>query len=195
MACDLPVVPPMNICQHVLKILSNARMSRGDGVGARGTVGRRYGFLKYAVLGVYLLANIGLPVGGFNAAGLSKGCRCSADVKAAGKCCCAQKTASLPGRGCCATKPVVTQSCCKSKSNSLQAHGQIPSHEVIDSVSECPCGPGQTPLYLVCAQPRILMASLSSLSDAVAVEWLTAFSVSPCGGREPPTVPPPEVLV
>lgn len=173
------------------------RLRRTRGMVCRAGQGHR--LLNGLVIGLYLLANIGLPVGGFTSAatasGILKGCRCSDSLKSAGRCCCAQRSATAAKRACCATKPAPSRSCCSTKSKPVEIRSEPESRESIAAVSECPCGPGDSSLFLVCAQPRILVTSVSAIVDAFEVEWLTVGSASPCGERERPTVPPPDVLV
>lgn len=190
--------PTMNNWYHIPFLNPFSRQPRGTGCVAR-SARRRQGLLNCLVLGLYLLANIGLPVGSFTSAasapGIAKGCRCSDSLKSAGRCCCAQRSATPVKRGCCATKPTVMKSCCSTKGKPAETRSQPDPRDMIAAVSECPCGPGDSLLYLVCAQPRILVACASPLLNVHDVNWLTLGSVSPCGERERPFVPPPEVLV
>lgn len=161
--------------------------------------GQGHRLLNCLVICLYLLANIGLPVGGFTSAatasGILKGCRCSDSLKSAGRCCCAQRSASPAKRACCASKPAPARTCCSTKSKPVEIRSEPEPRESIAAVSECPCGPGDSSLFLVCAQPRILVTSVSPILNHHDVNWLPRSSVSPCGERERPFVPPPEVLV
>lgn len=162
-------------------------------VSLRGTRCRRL-----AVLVMYVCMNLGLPVGlgsaAPKAAPVAAGCRCPAEARAEGRCCCRKPTAPVRRSGCCGTQQVAaTKACCSKKTSKQEPEPLSTEPETTLAWSSgCPCGPVDTPLVLICPQHRIL-------ADANAIELqfdrgesLTSPSCLPCGTRPRPSVPPPE---
>lgn len=159
---------------------------------------------RLAVLVMYLVVNLGLPIGDFTpragAASVAKECRCSPASRAAGRCCCRKGpgSAGTSRTGCCATpaKPE-SKSCCAKKSGDTKKPVQVQisvTEQMLAWTSDCPCGPIETPMLLICPQPRILQ-EISILKDQTACrERLLTAAQNPSGTRSRPTVPPPEIV-
>lgn len=168
-------------------------------VAARGLFTRR-SFSRAFVLLMYVVMNLGLPTGfgpQVKANSSKEVCRCSAESRAAGRCCCA-KGAKLAGKtGCCATRTATTaKSCCAKKGN--PAPVQTLQHAPDDSIAwtgACPCGPVDTPVMLFCPHPRILAETDSLEFRFFSGERLVSRTDAPCGLRTRPSVPPPEFAV
>lgn len=157
---------------------------------------------RLIVLMMYVLLNLGLPIGDFSpragAAPVGKVCRCSPESRAAGRCCCRQGTSGSRKTGCCAVKAnVQTKSCCAQKSHSTK---RVPKQTAVTEdrpawTSDCPCGPVDNPLLLICPQPRILV-DIATFDGASRVpNHLLSVDWAPCGHRSRPCVPPPESVV
>lgn len=157
---------------------------------------------RLAVLVMYLVVNLGLPIGDFTpragAASVAKECRCSPASRAAGRCCCRKGpgSAGTARTGCCAVpaKPE-SKSCCAKKSGDTKqpVQVQIPvTEQMLAWTSDCPCGPVDSPVLLICPQPRILVDIAAFDGVSVACIHLFDCDCVPCGDRSQPCVPPPE---
>ena len=159
---------------------------------------------RLAVLVMYLVVNLGLPIGDFTprsgAASVAKECRCSPASRAAGRCCCRKGpgSAGTLKTGCCAT-PVKSESksCCAKKSGDTKkpVPVQIPDTEqMLAWTSDCPCGPIDTPMLLICQQPRILQEISVLKGQAACRDRLLTAAQNASGTRSRPSVPPPEIV-
>ena len=156
-----------------------------------------------AVLVMYLVVNLGLPIGDFTprpgVASVAKECRCSPASQVAGRCCCRKgpgAAASLK-TGCCATTvKLASKKCCAKKSGDAKpVQVQIPDTEpVMAWTSDCPCGPVDTPVLLICPQPRILQENSILKGQTDGQDRLLTTAQNPSGTRSRPTVPPPKIV-
>jgi len=163
---------------------------------------------RWLVLVAFVVANLGLPMGGLGSnsdpkthamkSGTINGCRCSPQARQAGLCCCSKRPGAA---GCCSTnRNVRTQvkSCCAKKAASEATVSERATSEPDEGLawhSSCPCGPAELPFLLVCAQPRMLTAATTFDIGTNRCDWLRSASDSPCGQRPSPYVPPPESSV
>lgn len=156
------------------------------------------------LLVAYLVMNLGLPTGlgpKVAVAANDKSCRCSAESRAAGRCCCSVKAGQKP-RGCCVNssaqhKPAVTKSCCAKKAASKPAEAAVAASEqspeaMLAWTGACPCSPNNDLSMLLCAYPRILMDVGSIEFYSEVRDSVSLLSQTPCGDRARPCVPPPE---
>jgi hypothetical protein len=156
---------------------------------------------RTAVLLLYVVMNLGLPIGGSRPqagpTSIAGSCRCSPESRAAGRCCCAR----IPGQSSCClakskSKPDAKSCCAKS--------AETPSTRVIDSIEHqesapawtagCPC-PVDLPLVLICPQPRILSDATTIVAIPNQERAMQDPAGSPCGHRPRPVVPPPEFFL
>lgn len=168
----------------------------------------RFRGLVWAILVMYVVTNLGLPVG-FGSVAASHlsagGCRCSAEAQAAGRCCC-RKVVGPRTTGCCSTRIAApTKSCCAkpatpSELQSVRDEGlpaptepEKPGPRILSG--GCPCGPVDSPLMLICPQHRILSDSISLDLVVDLRESRGVVAGTPCGNRPRPCVPPPELFL
>ena len=191
---------PTMMARHPLTILRHQfHLVRGGFVTARGRFTRR-SFPRALVLLMYVVMNLGLPTGfgpQVKANSSKDVCRCSAESRAAGRCCCAKGAESSAKTGCCATRVVSTaKSCCAKKQTAAPV--QTLQHATDDSIAwtgACPCGPVDTPVMLFCPHPRILADAHSLEVQFISSERIATLTDAPCGLRTRPSVPPPEFAV
>lgn len=158
---------------------------------------------RSAVLMMYVMMNLGLPIGDFSPrAGssppVSAACRCSPESREAGRCCCVKRTSATGISGCCATKAIAKlKSCCANRPGKGSVQDGKKSRQAADAVvsAGCQCGPVDTPLILICPQPRILVDVLAFRLPSQSGERIVADAFTPCGSRPRPYVPPPESFV
>lgn len=194
-----PSCPTMT-ARHPLTMLRHQfELVRRVFVTPRGRIDR-HTISRGFVLLMYVVMNLGLPTG-FGPQGKANSskevCRCSAESRAAGRCCCAKGAKSAGKTGCCAARVVTTsKSCCAKKGTAAPV--QTLHHTTDDSIAwtgACPCGPVDTPVILFCPHPRILAEAHSLEFRFFSGERLVAPTDAPCGLRTPPSVPPPEFAV
>lgn len=154
---------------------------------------------RLAVLTVYVVMNLGLPIGDFGpqagASAKAADCRCSPDSRKVGRCCCVKRPVTTGGSGCCAAK---VNSCFAKKvikPTDVAAQKAAEPEETLAWNGGCPCGQGSSPIVLLCPQPRILIQAIAFDLPLKSDEWIPAKSCSPCGDRPRPFVPPPEFPV
>jgi hypothetical protein len=174
-------------------------LARGMFVDWRRRMTRR-SLCRALVLVMYIVMNLGLPTGfgpQAKASSAKEACRCSAESRAAGRCCCAKGATTAPKTGCCATRILATtKSCCAKKGMDAPVEKLLPAHD--DSIAwsgACPCGPVDAPIMLFCPHPRILADANSLEFRFPTGERPPTLTDAPCGLRTRPSVPPPELAV
>ena len=175
-----------------LFLIRRARRSSGRAVWVRCE--------RAVVLGVFLLFNLGLPIGNWHPKiqAAATGCHCSAEQRQAGRCCCAKGNETSSRHGCCATSPpkAQRQSCCAKKPAASKATDNPPATGPVERPTwrdGCPCSLSDSPMLALCAQPRIL-PRVDSLGELLVVgQSFRAEPSVPCGGRPEPLVPPPKL--
>jgi hypothetical protein len=153
---------------------------------------------RLVVLVLYVVVNLGVPIGDFAPKAVARQtpeCRCSPESRAAGRCCCRSRALPPANSGCCANKSKsVAKSCCKktTEQTKVAEPGTANPDEALALTGGCPCGPEQSPMMLICPQPRILSVAAFVGIPATTGGPLPADAGSPCGNRAKPLVPPPE---
>ncbi len=170
--------------------------------------------VRLLVLISFTASSIGIPVGDWSVLGktddsaASPWCRCSKSARQSGKCCCAKSAAAATASGCCSTRqqPASTATTCSTKTTPGGCCSQkksvkteiaskpatTPRDKAPVSISSCGCGPTDSPMLLVSAEPRILATAFSLNVLDVCSDALLACDVSPCGERSRPLAPPPK---
>ena len=159
---------------------------------------------RIAVLALYVVMNLGLPIGDFDPRATAsqtastKACRCSSESRAAGRCCCSKPAAGVAKRGCCSTPAKAEiKSCCAKKKTIVDVASTTSTTDSKELAwtGGCPCGPVNSPMLLFCPQPRILTDPVSLDGQSICTARPLRTSDSPCGERARPFVPPPESSV
>lgn len=157
--------------------------------------------LRVAILIIYFLSCVGIPVGDWSSptlpqAGVTPSCRCSIKSQRSGKCCCAKAQATgSPGR-CCSAKSNSTKamSCCaRKKSSKPNSIPKSRKSHLPTLTSACDCGPTDVAGLILCREPRIL-GSLDILIEPHLVIESSSLASKCCetGERQRPPVPPPK---
>lgn len=175
------------------------KLVRGIFVDVRPRMTRRT-VCRAIVLVMYVVMNLGLPTGfgpQVKSGSAKEACRCSAESRAAGRCCCAKKGVPTGKTGCCAARTVAsTKQCCATKKEKIAtAKVQAAPEDSLAWSGACPCGPVDAPIMLFCPHPRILSEANSLEFRGPTGERVLTLTDSPCGLRTRPTVPPPELAV
>ena len=186
---------------------------RRDGVGSY--------CVRLLVLISFTASSIGVPVGDWSSlattgnSAATPWCRCSKSARQSGQCCCAKIAAGATSRGCCSTRKQSTSTaatsstkttptatakaggCCSQKTPTKKTDvvskpTTTPRDDASARISACGCGPTDSPMLLVSAEPRILATAFALNDLDVRSESLLARDVSPCGQRSQPLAPPPK---
>jgi len=166
--------------------------------------------LRLLVQCLFLASTVGIPVGKWSlerSDGPSPWCKCATTAKTSGSCCCASRNSSSSRKSCCSLKesshavlntgPV--GGCCSAKN-----HMGVPnrsrkspakedqSKSPIAWKSTCHCGPIDSAILLVCAEPRLRPEPVGVITrrreqGSHVCDYVTALS----GQRSRPPVPPP----
>ena len=153
---------------------------------------------RIAVLTLYVVMNLGIPIGDFApkaGAHQTAACHCSTESRAAGRCCCSNRPTATGKSGCCATKAKSeSKSCCKTNPERSRVAAQkvADPEETLAWTGGCHCGPDDSPMMLICPQPRILADTTALELPLFCGGWVSSPACSPCGDRSRPCVPPPE---